>query len=82
LVGTAVKVIGVPEQIVVEVAEIITEGERELTVMFTTLLVAVGVEVQPALEVMITLTWSALARVLEVKVGELVPTFTPFICHW
>ena len=63
------------------VAVMVTEGVRELTVMLTTLLAVVGDETQLALEVMITLTWSPFASVLEVNVGELVPTFTPFICH-
>jgi hypothetical protein len=37
--------------------------------------------VQLALEVIITLTWSPLASVLEVNVGELAPALVPFICH-
>ena len=81
MVGVAVKVTLVPEQIVVAEATMETEGVTVVTVMVTTLLVAVGVVTQPALEVMITLTWSPFASVLEVNVGELVPTFTPFICH-
>ena len=59
-----------------------TDGVLELTVTLIPLLVAVAVEVQLAFDVMITLTWSALASVPDVNVGELVPTFTPFICHW
>jgi hypothetical protein len=46
-----------------------------------TLLVAVAVVVQLALEVMITLTWSPLASVLEVNVAAFVPALVPFICH-
>ena len=67
---------------VVDDALMETDGVTELTVIAMTLLVAVGVEMQLALEVMITLTWSPLTSVLEVNVGELEPTFTPFICHW
>ena len=81
MVGVAVKVKLAPEQMVVDDALIDTDGVTELTVMPITLLVAVGVEVQLALEVMVTLTWSALATVVDVNVAELVPTFTPFICH-
>jgi hypothetical protein len=82
LVGVAVKVTLVPEQIVVDDAFTETDGDTELTAMAITLLVAVGVVVQLALEVMITPTWSALTSELDVNVGELVPTLTPFICHW
>ena len=76
------KVTLVPEQMVVDDAMMDTAGVTELTVMVITLLVAIGVEAQLALEVMVTLTWSPLTRLLEVNVAELVPTFTPFICHW
>ena len=44
--------------------------------------VAIDVVVQLAFDVIITVTWSPLERELVVKVGELVPAFTPFICHW
>jgi hypothetical protein len=72
----------VPKQIDVDDALIETEGVTELVVMVITLLLAVAVVVQFALEVMMQLTWSPLASVLDVKsVAELVPTFTPFICH-
>jgi hypothetical protein len=70
-----------PEQIDVDDALMETEGVTELVVMVTTLLVAVAVVVQLALEVMITLTWLPLASVLEVNVGELAPALVPFICH-
>jgi hypothetical protein len=65
----------------VELAVIETEGVTELDVTVMTLDVAVDVVVQLAFEVMITVTWSPLARELVVKVGELVPALTPFICH-
>ena len=70
-----------PEQIDVDDALIETDGVTELVVMVTTLLVAVAVVVQLAFEVMITLTWSPLASVLEVNVAAFVPAFVPFICH-
>ena len=70
-----------PEQIDVDDALIETEGITELVVMVTTLLVAVAVVAQLALEVMMQLTWSPLVSVLDVSVAELVPAFTPFICH-
>jgi hypothetical protein len=81
LVGVAVKVIELPEQIEVDGALIDTEGVTELAVMEITLLVAVGVVAQLALDVMITVTWSLFASVLEVNVGEFVPALTPFTCH-
>jgi hypothetical protein len=56
LVGVAVKVTLLPEQIDVDDALIETEGVTELVVMVTTLLIAVDVVVQLALEVMSTLT--------------------------
>jgi len=81
LVGVAVNVTLFPEQIETDDALMETVGVTELVVMVTTLLFAVAVVMQLALEVIATLTWSPLARVLEVNVGELVPAFTPFICH-
>ena len=71
-----------PEQIEVDEALIDTEGVTELVVIEITLLVAVDEVVQLALDVMITVTWSLFASVVEVNVGEFVPAFTPFICHW
>ena len=76
------KVTLLPEQIDVDEVVIETDGVAELVEMPITLLVAVDVVMQVALEVMITLTWSPLASVLEANVGELVPALTPFICHW
>ena len=76
------KVTLLPEQIEVDDALTETDGVTDDVVMVITLLVAVAVVVQLALEVITTVTWSPLASVLEVNVGELVPTFTPFICHW
>ena len=82
MVGVAVKVILLPEQTEVDDALIDTEGVTELAVIEITLLVAVDEVVQLALEVMITVTWSLFASVVEVNVGEFVPALTPFICHW
>jgi hypothetical protein len=81
LVGVAVNVTVLPEQIDVDDALIETDGVTELVVMVITLLRAVAVVMQLAFEFMITVTWSPLASVLEVNVGEFVPAFTPFICH-
>ena len=81
MIGVAVNVTLFPEQIEVDEALIETDGVTELVVMAMTLLVAVGVVVQAALDVMITLTWSPLASVLEVNVAAFVPAFAPFICH-
>jgi hypothetical protein len=81
LVGVAVKVTPFPEQIDADDTLIETEGVTKLVVIVTTLLVAVEVVVQLAFEVMITVTWSLFARVLEVNVGELMPALVPFICH-
>jgi hypothetical protein len=71
-----------PEQTEVDEALIETDGVTDAVVMVITLLVAVAVVMQLALEVMIKLTWSPFASVLDVKVDALVPAFTPFICHW
>ena len=81
MVGVAVNVTVFPEQIDVDDALMETEGVTELVVIVTKLLVAVAVVVQLALDVIITLTWSPLASVLDANVAELVPAFVPFICH-
>jgi hypothetical protein len=70
-----------PVQIEVELAEIETAGVTEPAVMLIALEVAVELVKQLAFEVMMTVTWSPLASELVVKVGELVPALTPFICH-
>jgi hypothetical protein len=64
-----------------ELAEIKTEGVTEVVVIEITFEVAVGVVTQLAFDVIVTVTWSPLARELVVKVDEFVPAFTPFICH-
>ena len=65
----------------VELAEIETEGVAELAVIEIALEVAVGVVMQLAFDVMVTVTWSPLVRALVVKVDELVPALVPFTCH-
>ena len=82
LVDAAVKVTLFPEQIEVDDAVMDTDGVTDVVVMLITLLVAVDVVVQLALETMIKVTWSPFARLLDVNVAELVPALTPFICHW
>ena len=79
--GVAVNVILFPAHNEVEDALIETDGVTDAAMILIALLVAVITVVQPALEVMIALTWSPFKRLLEVNVGELVPAFTPFICH-
>ena len=81
LVGVAVNVMLLPAQIEVDEALIETDGVTELAVVVITLLVAVKVVVQLALDVMITVTWSLFASELDVNMGEFVPAFTPFTCH-
>ena len=81
LVGVAVNVMLLPAQIEVDEALIETDGVTELVVIVITLLVAVEVVVQLALDVMITVIWSLFASELDVNMGELVPAFTPFTCH-
>ena len=81
LIGVAVNVILLAAQIEVEEALIETDGVTELVVIVITLLVAVDVVVQLALDVMITVTWSLFASEPDVNVAELVPAFTPFTCH-
>ena len=81
LVGVAVKVTLLPVQIEMDDAVMETDGVIDPAEMLITLLVAVDVVVQLALEIMITLNWSPLVSVLDVNVGALVPALTPFICH-
>ena len=81
MVGVAVNVMLLLAQIEVDEALIETDGVTELAVVVITLLVAVKVVVQLALDVMITVTWSLLASEPDVNVAELIPAFTPFTCH-
>jgi hypothetical protein len=82
LVGVAVNVTLAPTQIEVWLAATDTDGVALLTVTVTGVLVAVGVVVQAALLVMVTLTWSLFARVVVVNVTAFWPvTVIPLICH-
>jgi len=81
LVGVAVNVTLLPEQIDEDDALMETDGVTELVAIAITLLMAVAVVVQLAFEVMMTPTWSLFASVLEVNIAELVPAFAPFTCH-
>ena len=65
-----------------EEAAMLTCGLTDAAVMVTVLEEAVSAVAQRALEVITTETWSASASEEEVKVGELVPAFTPFTFHW
>jgi hypothetical protein len=80
-VGVAVNVTLVPAQIEVDDALMETNGVTELEDTLMTLLVTFATVAQLALDVMTTLTWSPLARLLVVNVAELVPAFAPFTCH-
>ena len=77
----AVNVTVLLEQIEVDDALMDTDGVTALAVTAIALDVAVGVVVQFAFDVIITVTWSPLASELVINVEELVPAFTPFICH-
>jgi hypothetical protein len=70
-----------PAQTEVALAVIETEGVTEFAEIPIALDVAVEMVVQPALDVMVTVTWSPFARELLVKVDEFVPVLTPFTCH-
>jgi hypothetical protein len=83
LVGVAVKVTDVPVQIVVWLAATLTDGVTPVvTVIATGVLVAVGVVKHPALLVIVTVTWSLLLSVVDVKVAPVAPaTGVPFTDH-
>ena len=82
MVGVAVKVTEVPVQIVVDEAEIVTDGVTDaLTVIVTVLLVAVAGEAQAALLAIVTLTCAPFVSVDIEKVLLFVPAFTPLTCH-
>ena len=58
-------------------------GAREVvTTMVMALLVAVALLAQAALLVKITRTTALFVSAVVVKLLELVPTLTPFTCHW
>jgi hypothetical protein len=82
LTGAAVKVTELPGHIVVTDADILTLGVTSaLTVILMLLLVTVDGDGQVALEVITIVTTSVFARVVDVKVGESVPTLLPFTFH-
>ena len=82
MVGVAVKVTGAPAQMEGAEAAIVTAGvARGVTAMVIVLLLTEATVKQVALLVRMQLTWSALVRVVEVKVGLLVPTLPPLTRH-
>jgi len=82
LIGVAEKVTGVPGQIVVGEAAIVTAGVTDgVIVTAGAVEVTVDGEAQVSLEVIVALTISPLTKELEVYELEFVPTFTPLICH-
>ena len=82
MVGFAVNVTLLPEQIEVELALIDTDGITEAAVIFIVLLVAVAGFAQGSLLVITTVTASPLASDEVVKTEEVCPaTFTPLIFH-
>jgi len=83
LTGVAVKFTIVPGQTAVEGLDVIeTAGvSNGFTCMVIEFDVAEGGDAQATLEVSITVTTSPSLRVVELKVAELVPAFTPFTCH-
>jgi hypothetical protein len=82
LVGVAVNVTDVPEQIEDAEADTATAGVRvELTVIVTEFEVAGLPEIQVPFEVMIQVTVFPLAKAAFEYVGLLVPTLDPLTCH-
>ena len=56
-----------------------TVGFTIITILFE---VSVAGAAQTALEVKIQVTIFPFAKVVDEYVFELIPTFTPFTCHW
>ena len=84
MVGIAVNVTDVPEQIIFPgLAAILTDGVNTGFTVIVILLLVAGLPVAQgvALEVRITLTTSLLFKVELEKVALFVPTFDPFTCH-
>lgn len=81
--GVAIKVTKSPEQIVVVLAEILTEAATaETTVIVIEFDVAGDPVAQLKEEVMITVTTSPFTKVDVVNVEAVAPpTFVPFTCH-
>lgn len=82
MVGVAVKVTEVPEQMVVAVVETLTDGvTEELTVIAMVFDVAIVVLTQVELLVSTQLTICPLVNEVVVNVELLVPAFVPFTNH-
>ena len=80
--GVAVNVTLVPEQIVVALAAMLTDGVTVgFTVMVIALDVAVGCVTQVSDEVITTVTTSLFAKVEFWYVALFIPTFAPFSFH-
>ena len=83
LTDVAVNVTDPPLQIEVVVEIILTVGTTVVAVIGIALLVAVAGVAQGSLEVMITVTTSPSARVVEVNVASVASAILiPLICHW
>ena len=83
MVGVAVKVTAVPAHTLVADGDTETAGVTEVaTVIVIPLEVTVEIVEQVALLVTSQVITSLLARVVVVKVDELVPTLLPFFFHW
>ena len=84
MVGVAVKVTISPGQMLVELAEMLTDaGKDDDTVIVSVLEVAGEPVAQLELEVITTVTLSPLFSVVDVKVEDVAPlTSVPFTCHW
>jgi hypothetical protein len=83
LVGVAVNVTDVPEQIVVALALTLTVGVTSaFTVVAMLLLLAVAVVTQVAFDVITHVTASPFTKLLLLYVALLVPTLAPFNRHW
>ena len=84
MVGVAVKVTVVPEQMVLPVfAAILTAGVTLLvTIIVIVLLFAVEGDAHVALLVNVQVTVFPLVRVLSLKEALLLPALLPFTFHW
>ena len=80
-VGVAVKVTGVPAQILFSDASILIEGAAGVVTTIVMLLLAAGT-VQAALLVSVQLTISLLTSAASVNVALFVPALVPLTIHW
>ena len=82
MIGVAEKVTGLPEQIVVGEAAIVTAGIRvKLIFIAGAVDVTERGKAQIALEVIVTLTISPFTNELLEYVSEFIPTILPLSCH-